>query len=142
MDNLCEQSLEKRQNLITRKRRQGARLRPSMQDEFRGISHRRADAVAGNANLGTGADGMLGLRRRHGCQKRAGGDRAEGIETERLTEQGSFREHWKLVGTNAQAHARGLAQFPQTRGHAALGRIMHSMHLDSLLQHLGLFRPR
>ena len=30
VDNLWEQSLENRQNLIPRKRRQGARLRPSM----------------------------------------------------------------------------------------------------------------
>ena len=66
MDDVWEQSLEKRQNLISRKSRQGARLRPGTQDEFRGLSHRRANAVAGNVNLGTGADGTLGLRRRHG----------------------------------------------------------------------------
>ena len=37
VDNLWERSLENRQNLIPRKRRQGARLRPSIEDEFRGI---------------------------------------------------------------------------------------------------------
>ena len=139
MANLWEQSLEKRQNLIPRKRRQGARLRPSMQDEFRGISRRRANAVAGNANFGAGADGTLDLRGRHGCQERARGDRPKGVETERLTEQCPFREYWKLIGMHVQTHARGLGQFPQTRSHAALSRIMHSMHLDSLLQHLCLF---
>ena len=139
VDNLWERSLENRQNLIPRKRRQGARLRPSMQDEFRSISHRRANAVAGNANFGTGADGMLGLRSRHGCQKCTGGDRPKRVETERLTDQYPCREYWKLVGTHAQAHARCLSQFPQTRGHATLGRIMHGMHLNSLLQHLYFF---
>ena len=139
VDNLWERSLENRQNLIPRKRRQGARLRPSIEDEFRGISHRRANAVAGYVNLGTGADGMLDLRSRYGCQKRAGGDGPKGIETKRLTEQCPCREHWKLVGTHAQSHARGLSQFPQTRGHATLGRIMHGMHLNSLLQHLYFF---
>ena len=138
MDNLWEWSLENRQNLIPRKRRQRARLCPGLQDEFCGISHCCPNAVAGNANLGAGAYSTLDLRSRHGCQECAGGNRPEGVETERLTEQCPFRKHWKLVSTQVQAHARGLGQFPQTRGHTALGRIMHGMHLDSLLQHLRL----
>jgi len=139
VDNLWEQSLEKRQNLIPRKRRQGAHLRPSMQDEFRGISRRHANVVAGNANFGAGADGTLDLRGRHGCQERARGDRPKGVETERLTEQCPFREYWKLIGMHVQTHARGLGQFPQACGYATLGGVVHGMYLDGLLERLRLF---
>jgi hypothetical protein len=136
---LWEQSLEKRQQLIPRKCWQGTRLRPGIEDECRGISHRHANAGAGNANFDTGAYGTLDVRGRHGCQERSGSDRPEGVEPERLTEQCPFREYWKLIGMNVQTHTRGLGQFPQARGHTALGRVMHSMHLNGLLQHLSLF---
>jgi hypothetical protein len=139
VDDLWEQSLEKRQKLISRKCWQGTRLRPGMEDEFRGFSHCRANAVAGNANFGTGAYGTLDVHGRHGCQERPGGNRPEGVETKRLTEQFSFREYWQLIGTDVHTHTRGLGQFPQPRGHTALGRVMHSMHLNGLLQHLSLF---
>jgi hypothetical protein len=83
-----------------------------MEDEGSGISHGHANAGAGDANFGTGAYSTLDVCGRHGCQERSGGDRPEGVETERLTEQFSFRKYWKLIGTNVQTHARGLGQFP------------------------------
>jgi hypothetical protein len=110
-----------------------------MQDECRGISHCRANAVAGNAHLGAGAYGTLDVHGRHGYQKRTRSNCSKGVQTKYLTEQSPFREYWKLIGMNVQTHARGLGQLPQARGHAALGRVMHSMHLNGLLQHLSLF---
>ena len=100
--------------------------------------HHLADVVTVDGLAGERVDHDPGIGRAQGHEQRAGGDRAERVEAEGLTALGALGQDDDALAIDAQPDAGRRGQLPQRGGDAALGRVVHRVHLGQLAGDLRL----